>query len=204
MKLFKNSQATFGIIYSGNAQAIDNHAVSEMALFIRRCEGGDIRVYPFKPTYEYENYMCIGADDDVLEQFGVRVPRETFTDDTVYILVKDNVVVLDGGKRGQLYAVYEFVERFMGVRFYLPEEMKAPKVKDLEIPDCEIVYTPKIRFRNLYSNDMRRDRDFCRSPDNRHCEAPHPSHRLWHRKSQQRRYRRPEGSQIQPLPDLRE
>lgn len=161
MKLFKNSQATFGIIYSGNAQAIDNHAVSEMALFIRRCEGGDIRVYPFKPTYEYENYMCIGADDDVLEQFGVRVPRETFTDDTVYILVKDNVVVLDGGKRGQLYAVYEFVERFMGVRFYLPEEMKAPKVKDLEIPDCEIVYTPKIRFRNLYSNDMRRDRDFC-------------------------------------------
>ena len=151
MKLFNNSVANFSIIYSSNAQALDNQAVSEMALFIRRCEGGDIRAYPFKPTYNYENYMCISADDSVLESFGVKVPREKFTDDTVYILIKDNVVVLDGGARGRLYAVYEFVERFMGVRFYLPEITKTPKVTNLEIADQEIIYTPSIRFRNLYS-----------------------------------------------------
>lgn len=161
MKLFNNSIANFSIIYSSNAKALDNQAVSEMALFIRRCEGGDIRAYPFKPTYNYENYMCISADDSVLESFGVKVPREKFTDDTVYILIKDNVVVLDGGARGRLYAVYEFVERFMGVRFYLPEVTKTPKVTNLEIADQEIIYTPSIRFRNLYSYDMRRDRDFC-------------------------------------------
>ena len=161
MIFIDGKRAKFGIIYSGNATPLINQAVSELALFIRRCTEDDVRAYPFKPSYEYENYVCIGADDEVLSGFGIQVPRDTFTDDTVYILIKDNVVVLDGGKRGRLYAVYEFAERFLGVRFYLPEEMKTPEIKRLELDDQELVYTPKIRFRNLYSYDMRRDRDFC-------------------------------------------
>ncbi len=150
----------FCIIHAENRQAIDNTCVSEMAHILRRVTGDDTKVYPFIPSKHYPNYMLINAEKAILDSFGVVIPREKFSVDTVYILIKDNVVVLDGGERGRLYAIYEFAEKYLGVRFYLPEDTKYPTVEELVLEEGEYMYTPPFTGRSLYSHDARLSREW--------------------------------------------
>ena len=159
MKLLENGKFTSVVVYGNHTDATDETAISEYCLFARLCTNLDHNAYIGIPS-NYDNYVFIGADNEYAKQMGVVVPREKFGDDTIYILVKDNFVVLDGGKRGKLYAVYEFLERFWDVRFYAPELNRTPYKKDLEIKDCEIIYTPPFKIRNLYATDARWSREF--------------------------------------------
>ena len=161
MRLIHNHHITAAIIYGNTEDPVTMNAVSEYGLFLRLCTGDDPKTYPFVPLRPYESYVLLQADEKVLNQFHVTIPRERFQDDTIYIRIKQNYIVLDGGKRGRLYAVYEFLERFCGVRFYAPDQIRTPSVSDLNLTDCEIIYTPPIPYRNLYSYDTRRNREYC-------------------------------------------
>lgn len=154
MKFVENGKCLAAAVYSKNADAIDMSALGEYCLHMRSCTGMDQTAGCTIPSSK-SVYVFIGADNEFAKSFGVKVPREKFQDDTVYILVKDNYIVLDGGKRGKLYAVYEFLERFMGVRFYGPNDTYAPKPKDVYIPEQEFIYTPAITFRYTYTTDVR-------------------------------------------------
>ena len=159
MKIIEKGNFVSAVVYGRKIDATDATAVSEYCLFARHCSLEDHDAYMGIPSH-VNNYVFIGADNEFAKEMGVVVPREKFTDDTAYILVKDNYVVLDGGKRGKLYAVYEFLERFWGVRFYAPEHIKTPFTTDLEIKDQEIIYTPPFKIRNVYAYDFRWDREF--------------------------------------------
>lgn len=159
MQLIKNGEIVSLINYKNPTDATTETAISEYSLFLRFCTGKDAACSSVKSD-KFENFVIIGGNDELLSEFGIKVPRETFSDDSVYIKVQKNVAVLDGGARGKLYAVYEFLERFLGVRFYAPEAYKCPHIENLEISDCEITYTPKIAFREMYSFDIRWNREF--------------------------------------------
>ena len=159
MKLIENGKIVSAVIYGDNLDSTDVTAVNEYSLFLRFCTDKDQYAFSGIPS-QFNNYVFIGADNKFVKELGVEVPREQFKDDTIYILVKDNFVVLDGGARGKLYAVYEFLERFLDVRFYAPGEYRTPKAVNVDIDDQEIIYTPAITFRNCFSYDVRWDTSF--------------------------------------------
>ena len=160
MKIVENGKICSVAVYPENPDPTDKTAVAEYCLFARLCTNLDFDAFPAIPD-DRENYVFIGGDNEHVKELGITVPREKFQDDTIYILVKDNYVVLDGGKRGKLYAVYEFLERFWGVRFYAPEKYKTPYTRDVEIKDCEIIYTPPFKIRKVFCTDNRWSREFC-------------------------------------------
>ena len=159
MKLIENGKIVSALVYGDKVDSVDINATKEYSLFLRLCTDKDQYAFPDIPS-SFENYVFVGGDNSAAKKLGVVVPREKFSEDTVYILVKDNYVVLDGGIRGKLYAVYEFLERFLGVRFYAPEEYRTPRAVNVEIPDQEIIYTPKITFRQCFSYDVRWNTQF--------------------------------------------
>lgn len=173
MKIFENKKYLATVVYDENADAIDRNAVYEFCRFIKSCTTVNQPAYSFIPN-NYSNYIFIGGNNSHAKTLGINVPYDKFDDDTVYILVKDNYVVLDGGIRGKLYAVYEFLERFCGVRFYAPEYYKTPISKTVEIDEQEIIYTPPLKFRETYSPDVRFNNQFSariRSNSEEQCMA---------------------------------
>lgn len=56
-------------------------------------------------------------------------------------------------ERGTLYAVYDFLERFAGVRFYFPGKMGTivPRKKNLQIPAMDIREAPDFKTRKFIS-----------------------------------------------------
>ena len=74
---------------------------------------------------------------------------------------KDAIVVAGGRPRGTLYGVYEFFERFCGVRFltwdytYFPEAAKRPP-----LPEVDFTFTPQLSFRWSYYKENADHPDF--------------------------------------------
>jgi hypothetical protein len=57
----------------------------------------------------------------------------------------------EGSKRGTLYAVYEFLEREVGVRWWTHTEESAPTTPTLTIRPLDVRYRPPFFFREVYS-----------------------------------------------------
>ena len=159
VKLFENKKYLSAVVYGDNLDAIDVNAIYEYCRFIKSCTTVNQPAYSHVPE-KFSNYVFIGGNNPHAKALGITVPYDKFDDDTVYILIKNNYVLLDGGIRGKLYAVYEFLERFCGVRFYAPEHYKTPVSKTIELAEQEIIYTPPFKYRETYSPDVRFNNQF--------------------------------------------
>ncbi len=61
-------------------------------------------------------------------------------------------VTIAGGQRGILYGVYEFLERFAGVRFLDEKVTVAPSSERIAVPEGKITGAPYFRIRQIYDN----------------------------------------------------
>ena len=61
-------------------------------------------------------------------------------------------------QRGTLFGVYDFLERFAGVRYYFPGEIGTvvPKKKDWSLPGIDIAERPDTQYRWIWCNPNRR------------------------------------------------
>lgn len=159
MDIIKDGILCSAVIYDEECDLVTKKAVGEYCLFAAKCFEQD-QYARVVLSEQFKNYVIIGSASQA-KKFGIIIPEKSFNEDTVYICVKNNVAVISGGKRGIVYAVYEFLERFLGVRFYAPEFIKTPYSRDLSIADFELLYDPPFKFRNVYAFDVRNDADFC-------------------------------------------
>ena len=78
----------------------------------------------------------------------------------VYIVVdaQGDVVLLGQSRRAQIYAVYELLERFLGVRFLAWDCTVVPLRTSLTLPRTRHAYTPPFMYREiLYFHAMKKD-----------------------------------------------
>ncbi|MGC9328741.1 MAG: DUF4838 domain-containing protein, partial [Candidatus Hinthialibacter sp.] len=65
-------------------------------------------------------------------------------------IAKNQLIIAGGRPRGTLYGVYEFFERYLGVRFLTYDHTYIPTQRSWKIPCEEFVYRPKFSFRWSY------------------------------------------------------
>jgi len=65
--------------------------------------------------------------------------------------IGSNITITGESDRGTLYGVYDFLERFCGVRWFMQNVSEINKIDRLEIPDnCNITYNPPFEYREAY------------------------------------------------------
>lgn len=68
--------------------------------------------------------------------------------DEIILKKVGNDLILTGARpRGTLYAVYEFLERAYGVRYWTPTVAHYPELKEFSLPDIDYRYAPVFRDR---------------------------------------------------------
>jgi hypothetical protein len=71
--------------------------------------------------------------------------------DGIAIKTSGDALYLAGGRpRGTLYAVYTFLEDVVGCRWWSAEESFTPVKSRLELPELNIVYSPKLFYREAF------------------------------------------------------
>ena len=119
----------------------EKHAVKELTFFWQQRVGKKLAVHK---NSELKNFHA--APRIILENKAV---QKNLSEEEWLIkpLAGGSILLAGGGERGTLYAVYEFIERVLGVRFYGIADTFIPDAGQVKMPVKEISGKPYLTYR---------------------------------------------------------
>jgi hypothetical protein len=142
VNLVKNNQSDCEIVLPGNADTTLQKAANQLQFYIEKISGVQIPIANQTNSDASKNKIFVGGENDELSSSNS-------------ILIKNenkNIVITGGSSQSVLYAVYVFLEKYAGCRWYSPsvEKIPASKTVSVQIPLNDI-YTPEITTRTVHS-----------------------------------------------------
>ncbi|MFA6175975.1 MAG: DUF4838 domain-containing protein [Phycisphaerae bacterium] len=189
MQIAEGSKSEAVIIVSEKAPASVVYAAKELQTYLKRISGADLPILNSAPVKAGKILIYVGAHES-LKSPGL--DTSGLGDDGFKIISGNRWLALFGrdeagpplagathplrltesyseklkinrhGETGTLFAVYHFLERFCGVRWYMPGDLGeiVPVLKSVIMPEnIDIKDTPDFPYRFLYSCDFRDDED---------------------------------------------
>jgi hypothetical protein len=139
----------WSIVVTGDGTASERYAGEEFQSLFRELTGLDLPVIE-KPRGKSRNiYIGPGAAAAAGKS---GFDASGFGDESLRIRIgRKNIVIAGGRPRGTLYGVYEFFERYCGVRFLTADQTHFPDKSQLQpLKDADFSYTPPFSFRWSY------------------------------------------------------
>ena len=129
-----------------------DHAATELQRYLASISGarlpivvdGDARTGPA---------LLLGACEAARATGLVETVRDLGEDGVLLKTVGRDLVILGGGERGQLFAVYELLERWLGCRFLARDCVITPARDELVLPVIDHRYAPPFRYREILCYD---------------------------------------------------
>lgn len=113
--------------------------------YIYQISGAELPVYYDIYPLKREREILIGGTDRPCDG----TAGEEFSDDEYRIFVKDGNLIINGGKRGILYGVYSFLEKYCGVRYFTDTVEKIKDEAQIEIGEISERVRPVFEYREL-------------------------------------------------------
>ncbi len=147
------SPETHTIAIDVNATPQEKLAARDLQAHIEKITGLCV---PISADADPDNTICIVVGKSALtHEIGVGVDYEALGDEGVRIATKGPHLALTGGKRGVLYAVYTFLEDYLGCRWFTPDCMTWPTEGRLTVPPLNVTYIPPLEYRATdYPNSL--------------------------------------------------
>ena len=160
--LVKEGKVQFELVVPANASLSTRYAGNEMSTLMGKAFGIKIPVLkqasgkvPALILGDNEYAKKAGLDISVLDRDGFYI--KTF-EGNVIIIGRDDPKRSPGygngdpGEHATLFAAYDFLERFLGVRFYFPGDLGTviPSPENWELPSIDIQDRPDFAQRSLY------------------------------------------------------
>ncbi len=148
-RIFENGQSRASIVLGANATKQVQDAASLLAQYFERCTGSAIVMAATPPSISQE-VIRIGDRDRL---GGKKETLEKLDSDGFVIDFPDsgNVVLTGASDWGTEFAVYEFLERYLGVRWLFPgaDGEYAPKLSVIDLPMVSVIQEPAFFSREV-------------------------------------------------------
>ena len=145
----------FHVLVAGTASQSEQLAAKEFKAYWAKTTGHDIKVSD-TPSAEGPN-VWIGRDG-LPQQLLRSLDLEGLGTDGLVIRTfpasetsGPQLVIVGGRERGTMYGVYEFFERYMGVRWITPELTHIPEAPPESIPEIDYRFVPPFLRRSGFS-----------------------------------------------------
>ncbi len=136
MIINKSNLTDYGLIFNSNNKA-SVYAAKEFNKYLERCCGFKLENYKDNKHFISIGYnaqsatLIDSADKTTLKESGLRI---TFNGGNAYIY--------GGSDKGVIYGVYEFLERFLGVKFLTSTDEVTPRVDAVVVKEENIECNP--------------------------------------------------------------
>jgi hypothetical protein len=158
--LAQNGKTQFVIALAADAIPAEKNAALQLQKYLRQVTGAE---FPIQSETE-----VAATAPQILVGNGTRAARlappqagstpSIGGDGIVIKTVGDNVLILSGDRpRGSLYAVFQFLEDAVGIRWWTPTENFIPQKSTLKIPAQNVVYSPQLKYREHYTTAVQKD-----------------------------------------------
>ncbi|HEX7904498.1 MAG TPA: DUF4838 domain-containing protein [Chitinophagaceae bacterium] len=158
-QISKNGKALVSIVIAGNASDETVFAATELKNYIKKISGAVVNIIKEKASTGKNIYVGKSNAVDALKISAENLEKEGFTIQTV----KGNLILLGHDDAGTQFAVYTFLENYLGVRWLWPGELGevVPKNKTISIDAINETEEPHYKWRSrmsLKANDVWRTR----------------------------------------------
>lgn len=154
--LTENDQTAWKIVLPNDAVAVEKTAADELRLHLTGITGVEFPICSEDELAADQGRVFLVGRTKRTEAVLAEVGKSAFAFDEIFIksFPTDSgptVVLCGHDRRGTLYAVYEFLEKVGGVRWFAPDCTVIPPNPNLAVPDdLSVSYAPKIFSREMY------------------------------------------------------
>jgi len=147
----ENGTARAFIVIDKSASVPQQHAATELASFLQQVTGG---------TFEIRHDITPGKSNIIVgptagKLVDPNLSTEALGEEGIVIrTVGDNLILAGGEPRGTLYAVYTFLEDYVGCHWWTATESYIPKKVTLAVENMNYCYVPVLEYRetNAYNS----------------------------------------------------
>ena len=163
--LSENGRPCYRILLGDEPTPVERTAAAELQGFLRQITGAEFPIITRKDVLipSIRPVGLNGSGDMLLFVGDSILAREEFRDVDFDAISYDGIVLrtnyrrdilLTGHpQRGSLYAVYTFLEQYCGVRWWSSTEQRVPDMPTLTVTPPDVVYAPKLIYRESYYRD---------------------------------------------------
>ena len=153
IRIVGNGQAFYSIIYPKNASGCNKFAAEELQNFIEKCTGVKLPIQTDEASLNGA-WISVGNTRQY-QALNYSFDFRSLNGDGFFIKgIKGNIYINADYERGLLFGVYDFLERYLGVRFIARDTTILPKTDCLEIETPDIVSVPDFRMRGYLESAM--------------------------------------------------
>lgn len=155
--LTRDGKPNCTIIIGSHPTLAEQHAVEKLRTHLVQISGCDI---PCKNDIVLKSPMILVGPSKTLTKVVPDLDYEAMGKEELIIRTKGKHLILVGGRpRGTLYAVYEFLEKYLNCRWYTKDIAHIPKRPTIQIETIDYRYNPPFMYREILYKDTF-DKDF--------------------------------------------
>lgn len=168
MILAKDGKTDYVIKVSPN-DLVANTAAKELATHLKAVTGAEFPIVTPESNKNSSHIIAVGPAATKMLLPELNLSFSKLGNDGIVMKSSGQNLVLTGAeeaKRGTLYAVYEFLETIVGIRWWTSSESYIPQTSFLKISPVDIVYVPKFWNREVFYLNIMKNGIFaarCRS-----------------------------------------
>ncbi|PXX27311.1 DUF4838 domain-containing protein [Arenibacter sp. ARW7G5Y1] len=141
IELVHAGQSDYEIVIMGRASESNQKSAEILQRYLYKISGAKLEIVDKASQSTEKHKIYLGIDNERnLEEQGISIRT-----------MEKNLWVGGGSDRATKYAVYEFLERYLGCRWYAPKVEKIPTSKNIDLPALNYTYTPDITTRTVHS-----------------------------------------------------
>lgn len=141
------------ITVASDASPSERFAAETLQKYLTKITGAEVKLGAPGDSHG-KPVIAVGPTAAKLIDGSLNLAKSELGDDGIVLRKAGDSLVItgaDGAPRGTLYAVYEFLERVAGVRFWTRTEEHVPRSSDLRVAELDVRYRPEIAIREIYS-----------------------------------------------------
>ncbi len=155
--LAKDKQTLYSIVVAADAIPAEKTAAQQLQHYLQEVTGAQFSLLTEETANANLPQILVGSGN----RTKALLPTQNWNalgSDGIVIKTVGNTLILAGGRpRGALYAVFEFLEKQAGCRWWTPTEKTIPSKATLEVPPQDTVYTPTFKYREYFTAYVQTD-----------------------------------------------
>lgn len=158
LTLVSGGQSNYRIVLPDEPTPVQQTAALELQKYLAEISGVELPIVSETDAKSSGKRIVLGPSALSQKLLGETLDESKIGYDGIALQVVGKDLVLTGHpQRGTLYAVYEFLERVLGCRFWMPDCETVPKTEKVKVPGgVSYQFTPKLVYRDAF---YRSDRD---------------------------------------------
>lgn len=151
----RGGSSEYAIVVPEQATEAERQAAAELQSYASRTAGAYVPVVTDAGlTLDGKNAHFSVGRTKLLEQAALGTDYASLNYDGFVIKTVGKTVVTDAANdRGFLYAVYDFIERIMNVRWFAPDETYAPRAERIPVYEMDVKSVPAFNMRTYLNQD---------------------------------------------------